>query len=1094
MTLNINWKGEGNSIIQGVDVNIEYPINQIREFIHKFKPKSALEMIEKLEKELNEAGKPIPAELNYLHGLSLLEIGENSNAAFNQLLIAHNSDNVNKNYITQLMKAHFLKNEDNEAKKLLETLLEIDKFNPIGYALDCFYKDTFDVSTVIKSNAKNYQIFKGNLALFYALRNNNRGAFDSIFVEETKNPPDSSFSIDFENKTYAFIYANYRLSNIILSKNKYLFDEIDEKISRHLDLEKAVSFLENVIKKFEDTEKYNYYVSYRCFLACGKYILNPCEITLDKFRTEFDKIGNEDNKNDFVIWLLTAYTQQKQYQKAIEFANLYPTFPFCHFIQSYAYFNLGEKEKSYKTGLLAFEKEDEIEVEMLRNFITFQLFYKFSNEQKESAYYNLQPKFKDENINKVAKFFSISHTLLDEEIRELANFVFSYKDENGNHFQSEVVLQLGFNLQKYELSNQLIEKVIDFSIYSKLYDAYLHNAIYSKKCSPELLELLEKRRTFDVNSDVQFLAKEIELLHLVFDFKQILIVAELGLLTFKETREVNYFAYQKLISLYNLNKKEELKAFIDEYYSIFQQADFEEIKHIVRIFAHVGCFHYLIDTVFDEANKENPEAKEIYFSFITLNQENDLFIHEDMVKNNSWIEIKNLTNSQIMIKEVKNSKKHLNFMEKTVGETVINNSFIREEEFQIIGIYNKYLGLHRKICLEAGDFDSFMTPIIFPEVFDIEILNKIFREKLGKEGDKKEKTHNEYQEKYKRGEIDFYGICKLCRENPIQAYWYVVGQIKEFRTIPSILHRNIEVRKENNFILDFSTIPLLYEIAEKNKIERFDVKFCTSPLVLLKYEQYLEELKSTEEKLSLHVTSDKVEPIFMSKEQTDFNIEYVQNLINWVKANCKIEYARKKLDVIYQLVEKGTIKNINEDFLFNYFIDIVFLKEDENAVLITDDAIYNKHFVNGITISSDYFLNHYFREEYSEKVLPTVLERNYIGVTIDSTTLKSNYLSRKETPILYETTLKNIDSLNSLDVNSFAKVIMLIKYILNDTAISVDEKREETRMILKHFLHNPKVRNTILNTIRDIYCFFICYSAENIEMVISEFCNNENIQ
>ena len=889
--------------------------------------------------------------------------------------------------------------------------------------------------------------------------------------------------IDFDNKTYAFVYANYRLSNVILGNKKFLFDEIHESISENPDLKPALDFLAYVIKQFEQTEKYNYYSSFHCLFACCNYLFNPNISTLEEFRKEFEKIEEDQLKKDFIHFLLTAYTQQKDYQNAIEFASQYSVSPLCDFIQSYAYYRVNDLENCYKSGLLSFEKEEVIGLEILGNFITFQLFLGFSSEQKENSFNKLKEKFANENTLKIATFFSIAHTLSSQEIDGLANFVFHYVDEYGNNYKEETIVFCG-NLQKYDFITKLIGGVIDFSNYSKLYDCYVFNLIHLKEDSLNLLEKLEKRREFEIEPISTFLGKEIELLHLIFDFEQILIVAQLGLDTFKEEKNINYFAYHKLIALYNLNRKKELASFINENHAIFTVLDFSEIKHIIRIFAHVGCISYIIDKVFDEAIKGDFEAKEIYFSVMGNNDE--LLKWEDKVEINSWIEILNLNTNQKEIKEVNKSNPFLNqFLGKAIGDKVTKNSFNGSEEYQIAGIYNKYLGLYRKICLEADSIDSSLSSFTLLNN-DIQELKRIFMEKIGKEGDEEEQRHKDYQEKYKKGDVTFYDICKLCQENPIKAYWYIVNCIKEFRTIPSILFREIEIAKTSNFILDFSTIPLLYEISKSNNM-KFDVHFSTSPLVLLKYEQYLEELKSSKESLRLHVTSDRVEPIFQSKEEVKNTVEYIENLINWIKGNCKIEYARNKLDIVGKLTGKNKIKNINQDFLFNYLIDISFLKEKENSVLVTDDMIYSKHFQNGVSISSDYFLHLFFQNDYSLKALPTLLERNYVGIRVDFSNLKKNYLSRKENSDLYNTSLKNLDGLNTLDILAFESSIKLIKVVLNDTNLIYEEKREEIKSILTNFLRSDNIKQIFLEEISSVYNFFICYSTEYIEMVCDEF-------
>ena len=109
MVIALNICGEGNSINQGIDVDIEYNISQIKQFIYTFKPKSALELIDNLTARLTRDGKTIPPELSYWHGISLLEIGNQPDVAFGHLVTAYESSSNNINVTTQEGKKNYKK-------------------------------------------------------------------------------------------------------------------------------------------------------------------------------------------------------------------------------------------------------------------------------------------------------------------------------------------------------------------------------------------------------------------------------------------------------------------------------------------------------------------------------------------------------------------------------------------------------------------------------------------------------------------------------------------------------------------------------------------------------------------------------------------------------------------------------------------------------------------------------------------------------------------------------------------------------------------------------------------------------------------------
>lgn len=1029
-------------------------LDQIYKDLCIFNPKTAWNHLEKVIQTLSKRNKSdaLNARIEFIKGICLYEWDSNDDWA-NCFILAHAYEPTCNIYMEKAIMAYFQSKDFARALKIANDLLQQTKNNPIAWALKFYLDNTILVPDIILINPTFRQQFKGVFANF-CLSADCQERIETVFDNEPAGEP---MDIHLDNKTYWLVLMDYRLSKLTM-RQPILITPVEPEISNHVELKKVVRGLKQVLNAFEHTEKYQKLKSYRFLLAYGEYLMKPTLESMKLLKQRFEET-TPNFQNKYLRLIMMVMLQVHAYQDVLDWLDKPYQDSALHYIKAWAYLKLDRKSDAEQTAAVYFEQSAPMNLQMLCQFGLFQNIMVDSDAKRSHyfKYYQQLQKYENPIIEKLAKFASFAAQYSKENAALVADEYLKLGDSENNQPIRALLSACLTHAGAYLKANEMLKPIVDFENCGYWYDRYLENLHASEMNHLQKLELLEKRRMRKSTTELHFLMWEVDLLYMIPDFKQVLEVATVG---FAHHPNIKPFLDFKIIALYHLKDYETLKSLLYRTKTQLRSYNLEQLKRILPIIVKSEALDLAIELMYHlAADPDDFDARETYFSyFITGGLSKYAFKYIEVVELDCIVALQDCKTQKKqlisvtaklaqrpMYKALLDGKLSRNRIF-TYDDTVTN----KKQDYIILDLYDKYLGLLRTIEYDIEmnrSIDSGFRSVPISMPFSIEKFHQLVIDMGGKEGDNNKILTKKCIQAYEQGEISFSQVLHFYQYKPFETYWLLVQHHKIVKALP---HLGYTVAMDANtvFVLDFTTVPLFFELHEKLNLT-FKRTFYVSYFLIVYYEQTLEmALQEPKESLQLDVSSERVIPHWSTPENQEKRIEYLQKLVNWLNTNCLTRSVREKLNLMGEVIATFKDKERPLNDYLRYWVDTIFLADHPNTFLISDDTMFLNHSPlseNKSLISSEYYLSNAFRGIYASKILPILLSFNYTGLQITKRIayVEFNKYIRNQ-PNVYMNCLRNLDNLLNLRLT-----LHLLSYICSNRFLQVERKRIENQQVFR---------------------------------------------
>jgi len=167
-------------------------------------------------------------------------------------------------------------------------------------------------------------------------------------------------------------------------------------------------------------------------------------------------------------------------------------------------------------------------------------------------------------------------------------------------------------------------------------------------------------------------------------------------------------------------------------------------------------------------------------------------------------------------------------------------------------------------------------------------------------------------------------------------------------------------------------------------------------------------------------------------------------------------------------------------FMLDYMINTLFLRQEKNAILITDDTVYT-HFqlpINYTTISTEAFIKNEFGDKHP--ILNEFIVNKYIGYSCTSEQLKEQFdLKLEGEHNHYSFCIDNIC------VAIIKDVLTLSEYIVKHSALTEQEKEQELMYLFSSYLQKCSTDSLV-----EAFCLSINLKCNELEELEEEILIN----
>lgn len=1073
-------------------------LEQIEHDLQSYNPQTALNHAEKIIQSLEKKeslNTQLMARLKYIRGCCKYECGIPDEWIID-FLYAYDYEPLNRHYQEKNLFAQIWKGDYKKAEQLADTIISTDRNNVSAWAVKYTLNEHIEVPELVLYTEGGMK-FKG-VAGGFCKRTQNFKKLKPLFVNDLHKR--GTPNITFENKSYWFILANLRLSEIIDKDTIFIFNQVNPEIKNHPDLPHAVAFLLDTIAHFEGTEKSKNLINYRYLLAYGQFLLNPNVENVGTLVDWFKKLDVQD-KQSFLFLTACSFLQTQQFDKAIEFINkqtdLKPNF---HYLKAYAYLQKNCFEEAETSAKVYFDAIETLDINTLSHFIFFLNFMvaEVSEKEKHFKNYTKCAKFPSDFFMKIAEFFTYYDIRPIDEVITLANDIIAMDEIKPLDDFYFIICEMLMRIGQFEEVYKILEPKVDVVNWTHGYDLYVANLNEMQSSSIRLLELLEQRRGKEgAILNMNFVYMELELLKLIPDFAKILDVVEFGLKHEPDDRD---FIIHKLQALFELNKTSELQAFFKQKRDIFQTFSLKQLGYLSPFAVHVNDYALMIEILYPLAfDKENIEAREMYLSYLLLATKADFpFELCNKITLDSFVEVEiNAKPKLYRVNEatIKNDPftRFLLENEYIVGDVFEfgRYTFENNNPCKVVKIYAPIQGLMKEIMDEVSENthpSSIFESVKIEGEVNFESINKLFVEKFGKEGDRMNQIQKKLFEQYEKKEASFTELVRFNNDNPLTTYYDLIGR-EGLQILPLPFFEHTTFQENTTLILDFTTVPLFFQLSRQINLV-FKRKFAVSYFLVALYQKFLAEMKrEIGQPLRLSITTEGVTPTIVTADTTQNNIEHVEQLLKWIDDNCEVRLVREKLDSLR--VSKEREKKTKNPH-FDYLIDTVFLSIRPDHILISDDSVFTKGHLsllnNRNILSSEAYLMDAFENIYESQIIEQLLKFNYIGLNFGYSKVGIELLKfLKEETNLYEQCLANLSPMKTMNLRMFVNSIQLARIIYTH-APNLEKKKRETQRMFKAVSEGVSKENTLVKGfLLMISQQFLLFSTEWVKSVQEDF-------
>lgn len=1072
--------GDNNTIIKIFDglsfLLAEYKeqLNEINGLILSFKPKTALNLLVRLESRINESNtendNKIKSRILFLKSLCKKELPEfTKEESANGFIKAYSLNKEDETIRNRACVEYINIGDSPKAFDLANIILNIDEYNVTAWYVKTVISDNIKdfIKTVPKIilNDYNYQH-----SVIYQIINKEK----LNYLEDLKDyglqlifDYDKYKVVDYKNKEAWVVVIDLLINKIFndfpiryISGDNFIIQDAPEITSAIKLINIYVDALENT-EISETTKHQKFYLNYLNYISKNE----------DEDFKSLDTIYNQLEKPH---WFYTnsicqILNHKKDFQKSLEYlveyeelkGELNSEFYLFKSVVLHLLLKNDEIDILYQNYLNSIEILDERHLfNIINAFFNIQQHIGGKNEYKKQLEKVLEKSFSLNELKLLLKVTIELRYIKEYDVNQTLSTLNSIKDNtfldiNSKNLIADNLALIGKTNDALKFMDTYIDKsTISESL--RLYIILIHKQLHNKNEDErgrykELLNLLKFWRLNSSYIDEQLLGFEHNLYTEINDLNNL--------------EKIDQFLYDKFPA--------------DEQYLFFYLATLERKKDTAKI-KEVSTN---IPTVFiDETigvniggillrnqnntkkgfeilynlalNPNNINARKNYFGGSMLF--NEFLVKYEEVKLGNWV-VYNV-NGRIEKKQVlKLEGIQKDFLGKKVGDKFNHKSKLTNKTniIEIVEIFNDALNLFREISEEARNpvnelgFESFQVPS------DIKDFEKFLIEQFGANGTEEKIRTDNLLTDYYNYRIGFTEvITSVFKNHFVDGYLHLTSYVgNKFTTIPNGITQKINTENTSQkFILDFSTLLLFYFLERELKFE-FKHKFIVSFYTKAEIENDLSEIvNSPESSLSVNISLEGVKKYISPEDYKNKRIEFLQSIINWIDQNCEIDLVEEKLDVTMKLPKKG------EKFQSNFMkimIDSMHFSIRENHRLISSDSsilLFNyKSNINNNILNPEKYLLTFHSEKCNSDFYRFLLKSNYLGININLETLKNeffDFISGREN--YYLLVLENLQFSVNNNPNIIIPSVQFLKYLYLSNSMSITDKNRYASEIFRN--------------------------------------------
>lgn len=389
---------------------------------------------------------------------------------------------------------------------------------------------------------------------------------------------------------------------------------------------------------------------------------------------------------------------------------------------------------------------------------------------------------------------------------------------------------------------------------------------------------------------------------------------------------------------------------------------------------------------------------------------------------------------------------------------------------------DKYLCLLDKIFEEAKQplsglpIESFNINSTDPEK-----MKQDFISLFGQQGDQEKLFKETAINSYYKGELSFTEvIIQVFRNEYLAGYTSLIYEHSGISIIPLSFYKSVtKPVNTTNYIIDFSSLIILYQIAKEHNIT-YRHKFLISRFIIDIIKQKLRTIQSEpKSELSIVVTSEDITTYRIPENAQQNNIKYLENLLRWIEENCEVVVSPRVID----LKRNIDIEYEKNDFI-DYILNTLLVCEDKQGILLTDDLVYFKFNLAQIqfSMSTEQYIKSILGDEHP--ALIEFIKNKYKGFTLTEKQLLDEFDKKINSQNNYYT--------NCLENISMACAPQCVKLVnkITQSQLDMNQQEIEIKNIFINMLKNGPLSNNIIEGFHKLLSLELNYSQEKLDFVV----------
>lgn len=1067
--------------------------------LKQFKPQTALNLLHKLEHSFeisqNKPDDKLIALIKHQEGICLSLLGNKD--SYQSYTKAYNKDKANLKYKEQAALSYFQMEDTAKAQTLKDELLAEDEYNVVAWALtmimtneESLKKSADSIPTYVKKNRHlqcllfNHYVSTNQIHIIQKLK-------DWGIIPESSDINPIEIDIDSFN---VGIYTFNLLINAYIHEYNFA-DFVRGQFGKNELLNILNAQIKKIAEKIRKSEIDNKWQRLFFFEALVDYILAGDKKYTLKMR---DYIFDDKTADAYLILICANLLQIEGYDdEALALIDTFKNRPFeLNSLKAYIYLKNHKTNDYLKAIEEAYSSTQAIDARIFQIYIQ----YIFALKQfchlgkiKQETFY-LDKTFFDPKAGDAVRL--IVHALNNGTIAP-------YKDEFEeltNYFEDnpQILLYIAntyYYAKECEAAVRIYRKHLSLDTESLFLYTYIKCLYYLKIDSELLLTILKKwRENFTFEPDL--LGIEYNLSSIILDWERCLEIVDFAL---GIEPNIPSFVECRLLALDKLNDKR-IETAIDEYLE-YSNKDLKQLPNVMNVLTRRGRLEQTLELLYEYYSDDDAFIQTLYFNAtVQYSQECDKGkLHQSKMLEYDTVEIghfvKYSLNGEVKFVEIieDSDKKTLvdNLLGKRKGEAfeIKRKMSSQTDTIVVLRIMDKYLYVHDKILEKANDPYSGLPMEAFHfDSIDGESIDKVFKKLFGEDGDTHEKLINESMDEYYRMNITYSEIIiRACRNDYFGGYFHLIYSRKGIVIMPKMFYDRLEIPYDKPYVIDFSSLPILFQISDVHGIE-YPTKFFISKHLVEILKNRISQLKAEpKSELSIVTTTKGVFKIKHTEEEHNGNIKYLENLLKWIRKNCNEKVSVRVADIKRKLdAEKPRVKE--EPFFVDYILNTILIREDEDAILISDDLACTKllKLPLATTVSSEVYAKRILEDDHP--ALKEFLNNKYIGFDYPSSLMIEELNKKlKDEPNSYSFI---IDNYMFTSWRSFVETMM---YIASSSEIPEGIKIDELRVVVSKVLQSCNTQEMINNIKGFIQCIAILkkYPIEGFELIANCIADEE---